>query len=103
MRYTFDAASDASTQKKRQSCAKLGPCGTWEDGWLEPARRRRPARTLPCGSTIGLRTKSSRSSAPRAITHHESMGTTKLSVNDHLAAEGPMRPSPEGPAWVRLR
>lgn len=53
MRYTFDAVSDAPTQKKRQSYAKLGPRCIWEDGWLTPARRRRPARTLPCRSTIG--------------------------------------------------
>ena len=34
MRYTFDAAADAPTQKKRQFYSMLGTRGIWEDGWL---------------------------------------------------------------------
>ncbi len=34
MRYSFDAAPDAPTQKKRQYYAMLGTRGLWEDGWL---------------------------------------------------------------------
>ena len=37
MRYTFDAAPDAPTQKKRQFYAMLGTRGIWEDGWLAAA------------------------------------------------------------------
>lgn len=33
MRYTFDAAPDAPTQKKRQYFAMLGTRGIWENGW----------------------------------------------------------------------
>jgi len=33
MRYTFDAAPDAPTQKQRQYYAMLGTRGLWEDGW----------------------------------------------------------------------
>jgi arylsulfatase len=33
MRYTFDAAPDAPTQKKRQYYAMLGTRAMWEDGW----------------------------------------------------------------------
>jgi len=34
MRYSFDAAPDAPTRKKRQYYAMLGTRGLWEDGWL---------------------------------------------------------------------
>ena len=34
MRYSFDAAPDAPTQKKRQYYAMLGTRGIWEDGWV---------------------------------------------------------------------
>ena len=34
MRYTFDAAPHAPTQKKRQFYSMLGTRGMWEDGWL---------------------------------------------------------------------
>jgi len=37
MRYTFDAAPDAKTTKKRQYYAMLGTRGIWEDGWLAAA------------------------------------------------------------------
>ena len=37
MRYTFDAAPDAPTQKKRQFYAMLGTRGMWEDGWMAAA------------------------------------------------------------------
>jgi arylsulfatase len=37
MRYTFDAAPDAPTQKKRQFYSMLGTRGMWEDGWLAAA------------------------------------------------------------------
>jgi arylsulfatase len=33
MRYTFDAAPDAPTQKKRQYYSMLGTRAIWEDGW----------------------------------------------------------------------
>jgi arylsulfatase len=33
MRYTFDAAPDAPTTKRRQYYAMLGTRGLWEDGW----------------------------------------------------------------------
>jgi arylsulfatase len=33
MKYSFDAAPDAPTQKKRQYYAMLGTRGIWEDGW----------------------------------------------------------------------
>jgi arylsulfatase len=33
MRYTFDAAPDAKTEKRRQYYAMLGSRGIWEDGW----------------------------------------------------------------------
>jgi arylsulfatase len=34
MKYTFDAAPHAPTQKKRQFYSMLGTRGIWEDGWL---------------------------------------------------------------------
>jgi len=34
MKYTFEAAPDAPTQKKRQFYSMLGTRGMWEDGWL---------------------------------------------------------------------
>jgi arylsulfatase len=34
MKYTFDAAPHAPTQKKRQFYSMLGTRGMWEDGWL---------------------------------------------------------------------
>jgi arylsulfatase A-like enzyme len=34
MKYTFEAAPDAATQKKRQFYSMLGTRGMWEDGWL---------------------------------------------------------------------
>ena len=37
MRYTFDAAPDAPTQKKRQFYAMLGTRGIWENGWKASA------------------------------------------------------------------
>jgi arylsulfatase A-like enzyme len=37
MRYTFDAAPDAPTHKKRQFYSMLGTRGMWEDGWLASA------------------------------------------------------------------
>jgi Arylsulfatase A and related enzymes len=37
MRYTFDAAPDAPTQKHRQYYAMLGTRGIWEDGWKAAA------------------------------------------------------------------
>ena len=37
MRYTFDAAPEAKTQKKRQYYAMLGTRGIWEDGWKAAA------------------------------------------------------------------
>jgi hypothetical protein len=37
MRYTFDAAPNAPTQKKRQYYAMLGTRGIWEDGWKASA------------------------------------------------------------------
>ena len=37
MRYTFDAAPHAPTQKKRQFYSMLGTRGMWEDGWLAAA------------------------------------------------------------------
>ena len=37
MKYTFDAAPDAPTQKKRQFYSMLGTRGMWEDGWLASA------------------------------------------------------------------
>jgi arylsulfatase len=37
MRYTFDAAPDAPTQKHRQYYAMLGTRAIWEDGWLAAA------------------------------------------------------------------
>lgn len=37
MRYTFDAAPDAPTQKKRQFYSMLGTRGIWKDGWLAAA------------------------------------------------------------------
>jgi arylsulfatase len=37
MRYTFDAAPDAPTQKHRQYYAMLGTRGIWEDGWAAAA------------------------------------------------------------------
>jgi arylsulfatase len=37
MRYTFDAAPDAPTQKQRQYYAMLGTRGIWEDGWKAAA------------------------------------------------------------------
>jgi arylsulfatase len=37
MRYTFDAAPDAPTRKKRQFYSMLGTRGIWEDGWLAAA------------------------------------------------------------------
>jgi arylsulfatase A-like enzyme len=37
MRYTFDAAPDGPTQKKRQFYSMLGTRGIWEDGWLAAA------------------------------------------------------------------
>jgi arylsulfatase len=33
MKYTFDAAPDAPTQKKRQFFSMLGTRGIWQDGW----------------------------------------------------------------------
>ena len=37
MRYSFDAAPDAPTQKKRQYYAMLGTRGIWQDGWRAAA------------------------------------------------------------------
>jgi arylsulfatase len=37
MRYSFDAAPDAPTQKRRQYYAMLGTRGIWEDGWKAAA------------------------------------------------------------------
>jgi arylsulfatase len=37
MRYTFEAAPDGPTQKKRQYYAMLGSRGIWEDGWKAAA------------------------------------------------------------------
>jgi arylsulfatase len=37
MRYTFDAAPDAPTQKKRQYYAMLGTRGIWDEGWKASA------------------------------------------------------------------
>ncbi|HTN73166.1 MAG TPA: arylsulfatase, partial [Methylomirabilota bacterium] len=37
MRYTFDAAPNAPTRKKRQYYAMLGTRGIWEDGWKASA------------------------------------------------------------------
>jgi arylsulfatase A-like enzyme len=37
MRYSFDAAPDAPTQKHRQYYAMLGTRGIWEDGWKAAA------------------------------------------------------------------
>lgn len=37
MAYTFDAAPDAKTQKKRQYYAMFGTRGIWEDGWKAAA------------------------------------------------------------------
>ena len=37
MKYTFDAAPNAPTQKKRQFYSMLGTRGIWEDGWLAAA------------------------------------------------------------------
>jgi arylsulfatase A-like enzyme len=37
MRYTFDAAPDAPTTKRRQYYAMLGTRGMWEDGWKAAA------------------------------------------------------------------
>jgi arylsulfatase len=37
MRYTFDAAPNAPTKKKRQYYAMLGTRGIWEDGWKASA------------------------------------------------------------------
>jgi arylsulfatase len=37
MRYTFEAAPDAPTMKKRQYYAMLGTRGIWEDGWKASA------------------------------------------------------------------
>ena len=37
MKYTFDAAKDAPTQKKRQFFSMLGTRGIWEDGWKAAA------------------------------------------------------------------
>ena len=37
MRYSFDAASDGPTTKKRQYYAMLGTRGIWEDGWKASA------------------------------------------------------------------
>jgi arylsulfatase len=37
MKYTFDAAPDAPTQKHRQYFAMLGTRGIWEDGWKASA------------------------------------------------------------------
>jgi arylsulfatase A-like enzyme len=37
MKYTFDAAPDAPTHKKRQYYAMLGSRGIWEDGWFASA------------------------------------------------------------------
>jgi arylsulfatase A-like enzyme len=37
MRYSFDAAPDGPTQKKRQYFAMLGTRGIWEDGWRASA------------------------------------------------------------------
>jgi arylsulfatase len=37
MRYTFDAAPDGQTQKKRQYYSMLGTRGIWEDGWKASA------------------------------------------------------------------
>jgi arylsulfatase A-like enzyme len=37
MRYTFDAAPNAPTRKKRQYYAMLGTRGIWEDGWKAAA------------------------------------------------------------------
>jgi arylsulfatase len=37
MRYSFDAAPDGPTQKKRQYYAMLGTRGIWEDGWKAAA------------------------------------------------------------------
>jgi arylsulfatase len=37
MRYTFEAAPNAPTQKKRQFYSMLGTRGIWEDGWLAAA------------------------------------------------------------------
>lgn len=37
MRYSFDAAPDAATKKKRQYYAMFGTRGLWEDGWKAAA------------------------------------------------------------------
>lgn len=37
MKYSFDAAPDAPTKKKRQYYAMLGTRGIWEDGWKAAA------------------------------------------------------------------
>jgi arylsulfatase A-like enzyme len=37
MKYTFDAAPDAPTEKKRQFYSMLGTRGIWEDGWVAAA------------------------------------------------------------------
>ena len=37
MRYTFDAAAHAPTQKKRQYYSMLGTRGMWEEGWMAAA------------------------------------------------------------------
>jgi arylsulfatase A-like enzyme len=37
MKYTFDAAKDAPTHKKRQFYTMLGTRGLWEDGWVASA------------------------------------------------------------------
>ncbi|MBN8548744.1 MAG: arylsulfatase [Deltaproteobacteria bacterium] len=37
MKYTFDAAPNAPTKKKRQFYSMLGTRGIWEDGWLAAA------------------------------------------------------------------
>jgi len=37
MKYTFDAAPEAPTQKKRQFYSMLGTRGIWEDGWVASA------------------------------------------------------------------
>ena len=55
MRYSFDDARRAPTQKKRQYYAMLGTRGIWEDGWKAVGhpradQRQGPLRQGPLGA-----------------------------------------------------
>jgi len=71
MRYTFDAAPDAPTQKKRQYYAMLGTRAIWEDGWKAvalhaPSQARAISTRTSGNSTMWTWTLPSRKTWPRS-------------------------------------